>query len=319
MRQGQKERSPDAGSLAGMRRIAGREFLMGSEDFYPEEAPIRRAVAGDFWIDECPVTNGQFAAFVEATGYTTFAEIAPNPKDYPGMPLEMAKAGSAVFMPTVGPVPLDNPGNWWAFVFGACWRHPLGPGSDIADIMDHPAVQISYDDALAYSKWARKDLPTEAEWEFAARGGQEQQRFGWGEEERPGGRLMANYWQGEFPWRRTGQKDFDRTSPVGVFPPNPFGLYDMIGNVWEWTSDWYSELTTEPARSCCGPARARFAPESESYDPYLPQQKIGRKVCKGGSHLCADNYCKRYRPAARHPQAIDSPTSHTGFRCVVRL
>jgi len=185
--------------------------------------------------------------------------------------------------------------------------------------MDHPAVQISYDDAVAYSRWAGKDLPTEAEWEFAARGGQEQQTFAWGEEEKPGGRLMANYWQGEFPWQQTGHKDFDRTSPVRAFPPNAYGLYDMIGNVWEWTSDWYSDLTTEPVKTCCGPPRARFAHESESYDPYLPQQKIGRKVCKGGSHLCADNYCKRYRPAARHPQAVDSPTSHTGFRCVVRL
>jgi formylglycine-generating enzyme len=317
--QGSDLRSADAGSLAGMRRIVGREFLMGSEDFYPEEAPIRRTVVGDFWIDECPVTNRQFAAFVESTGYRTFAEIAPDPKDYPGMAPQMAQAGSAVFMPTRGPVPLDNPGNWWAFVFGACWRSPLGPGSGIADIMDHPAVQISHDDAVAYSKWAGKDLPTEAEWEFAARGGQEQETFGWGEEEKPDGRLMANYWQGEFPWQRTRQNGFDRTSPVRAFPPNPFGLYDMIGNVWEWTSDWYSDVTADPARACCGPPRARFAHKSESYDPYLPQQKMGRKVCKGGSHLCADNYCKRYRPAARHPQALDSPTSHTGFRCVVRL
>jgi formylglycine-generating enzyme len=312
-------RSPDAGSLAGMRRVVGREFLMGSEEFYPEEGPIRFAVAGDFWIDESPVTNRQFAAFVEATGYRTFAEIAPDPKDYPGMPLQMAQAGSAVFTPTLGPVPLDNPGNWWAFVFGACWLRPSGPGSGISDILDHPVVQISYDDGVAYAKWAGKELPTEAEWEFAARGGREQQLFAWGEEENPAGRLMANYWQGEFPWQRTGPKDFDRTSPVGAFPPNAFGLFDMIGNVWEWTCDWYSDETVDQAKACCGPSRARPAQKSESYDPYLQQQKIGRKVCKGGSHLCAENYCQRYRPAARHPQPVDSPTSHTGFRCIVRV
>jgi formylglycine-generating enzyme required for sulfatase activity len=184
--------------------------------------------------------------------------------------------------------------------------------------MDHPVVQIAYEDAVAYAQWVGKELPTEAEWEFAARGGLEQAAFAWGEEQSPDGRLMANIWQGEFPWQKTGPVGFARTSPVAAFPPNGFGLYDMIGNVWEWTSDWYSDTTAAAARPCCGPPRARLAGISESYDPYLPQQKIGRKVCKGGSHLCADNYCRRYRPAARHPQAVDSPTSHTGFRCVVR-
>lgn len=304
--------------LAGMKFIQGSGFLMGCEDYYPEEAPTRRASVGDFWMDEHPVTNRQFAAFVEATRHRTFAEIAPDPRDYPGMLPEMAQPGSAVFMPTRGPVGLGNPGLWWKFVLGADWRHPLGPESSIADLMDHPVVQIAYEDAKAYAKWAGKDLPTEAEWEFSARGGLDQKPFAWGDELEPNGQLMANYWRGEFPWQNSRTNGFDRTSPVGAFPPNGFGLFDMIGNVWEWTSDWYSAETVEPGRSCCGPPRARLAHKSESYDPCSPQIKIARRVCKGGSHLCADNYCRRYRPAARHPQSVDSPTSHIGFRCVVR-
>ncbi len=307
------------GDLHGMKRIAGGEFLMGCENYYPEEAPIRRAIVGEYWIDEYPVTNRQFAEFVEATQYRTFAEVPPDPKNYPGMPLEMAMAGSAVFAATAGPVPLNDSGLWWKFVFGADWSHPLGPGSSIANIMDHPVVQIAYEDATAYAKWAGKDLPAEAEWEFAARGGLEQSDFAWGDEPTPDGRQMANYWQGEFPWQKTGESATSRTTPVGSFPPNSFGLYDMIGNVWEWTSDWYSSQPAEQAKACCGRPRARLPRKSESYDPCLPQKKIAQKVCKGGSHLCADNYCRRYRPAARHPQAVDSPTSHVGFRCVIRL
>ena len=306
-------------SSDGMKRIAGGEFLMGCENYYPEEAPIRRSAVGEYWIDEFPVTNRQFEEFADATQYKTLAEAAPDPRDYPGMPHEMAKAGSAVFTPTAGSVSLNNPGAWWKFVFGADWRHPLGPHSSVAQIMDHPVVQIAYEDANAYAKWVGKDLPTEAEWEFAARGGLTQRTFAWGDEQMPGGRLMANYWQGEFPWQKTGENASYRTTTVGSFPPNGFGLYDMIGNVWEWTSDWFSLQPAEQARACCGPPRARAARESESCDPCLPLKKIPQKVCKGGSHLCADNYCQRYRPAARLPQAIDSPTSHVGFRCVMRL
>lgn len=313
-----KSKAVRRGGLAGMKFVEGAEFLMGSENHYPEEAPVRRATVGNYWIDEYPVTNRQFAEFVDATRYTTFAELAPDPKDYPGMPPEMAVPGSAVFTPTSGPVPLNNPGIWWKFVFGADWRHPQGPDSAIADIMDHPVVQIAYADAKAYAEWAGKDLPTEAEWEFAARGGLEQSNFAWGDALTPDGRRMANYWEGEFPWQKTAESRFDRTSPIGAFPPNGFGLYDMIGNVWEWTSDWYSSDVAEPAKTCCGPPRARLARKSESYDPCLKQKKIAQRVCKGGSHLCAENYCQRYRPAARHPQAIDSPTSHVGFRCVAR-
>jgi formylglycine-generating enzyme required for sulfatase activity len=313
----QQSKAVKRGTLDGMIFIQGARFLMGSDDYYPEEAPVRQASVDDFWMDAHPITNRQFAAFVEATRYKTLAEIAPDPKDYPGMLPEMAKPGSAVFMPAPGPVSLDSPGIWWKFVFGADWRHPLGPDSSIVDIMDHPVVQIAYEDARAYAKWAGKELPTEAEWEYAARGGLEQKPFAWGDELRPQGRRMANYWHGEFPWKNDLTDGFERTSPVGAFPPNGFGLSDMIGNVWEWTADWYSASPGEPGRTCCGPPRARAVHKSESYDP-LSQTKIARKVCKGGSHLCADNYCQRYRPAARHPQSVDSPTSHIGFRCVAR-
>jgi formylglycine-generating enzyme len=312
-----KLKSAKRSKLAGMKLVRGREFLMGSERHYPEEAPLRHAVVGDFWIDELPVTNRQFAAFAEATGYVTLAEIAPDPRDYPGMPVDMARAGSAVFTPTDGPVDLARPDLWWRFEFGADWRHPLGPDSSIDDLMDHPVVQVAYADAGAYAKWAGKSLPTEAEWEFAARGGLEGAEFAWGDELMPAGRPMANTWQGRFPFENALEDGFERTSPVGVFPPNGYGLYDMIGNVWEWTSDWFTTETTA-ASACCGPARARLAAEAESYDPCMPEVRIPRKVLKGGSHLCAPSYCQRYRPAARHAQPVDSPTSHIGFRCVAR-
>jgi formylglycine-generating enzyme required for sulfatase activity len=303
---------------AGMTLIRGREFLMGSNGHYPEEAPVRRATAGDFWIDEHPVTNAEFAAFVADTGYVTFAEIAPDPGDYPGMPPQMARAGSAVFTPPDRPVSLDDPGQWWRFVFGADWRRPLGPGSAIDDIMDHPVVQVAYADADVYARWAGKALPTETEWELAARGGLDGAPFAWGDELAPGGRLMANYWQGRFPWENTLEDGYVRTSPVGAFPPNGYGLHDMIGNVWEWTCDWFTDSTAEPGKACCGPPRARAGEEAESHDPRSLQSRIPRKVMKGGSHLCAPSYCQRYRPAARYAQPIDSPTSHIGFRCIIR-
>ena len=309
---------PGRRKLSGMKLLRGGDFLMGSNDHYPEERPLRAARVGDFWIDEHPVTNRQFATFVAATGYRTFAEIPPDPADYPGMPLEMARAGSAVFTPTAGPVDLDDPSQWWRFEFGADWRHPLGPDSSIDEILDHPVVQIAFADAQAYAQWAGKALPTEAEWEFAARGGRPDSAFPWGDELAPGGRMMANYWQGEFPWRNTLEDGYARTSPVGAFPPNDLGLFDMIGNVWEWTTDWYGQETSQKGPSCCAPPLARLAPEAESYDPAHANLRIGRKVVKGGSHLCAANYCQRYRAAARHPQPVDSPTSHIGFRCVVR-
>jgi formylglycine-generating enzyme required for sulfatase activity len=215
-------------------------------------------------------------------------------------------------------VDLSRPDLWWRFAFGADWRHPLGPESSIEAIADHPVVQIAYADAQAYARWAGKTLPTEAEWEFAARGGVDGQAFAWGEELAPEGRMMANYWQGRFPFENTEDDGFVGTSPVASFPANGFGLSDMIGNVWEWTTDWYSQSPAQAAPSCCAPPRQRTVAVGESYDPATPQMLTGRKVLKGGSHLCAENYCQRYRPAARHAQPIDSPTSHIGFRCVAR-
>jgi sulfatase modifying factor 1 len=304
--------------FAGMKLIRGGAFLMGSETHYPEERPVRRAQVGDFWIDEHPVTNRAFAAFVAATGYRTFAETPPDPRDYPGMPLEMAQAGSAVFAKATAPVGTDDASVWWRFTFGADWWHPQGPDSSIDTFLDHPVVQVAYADAAAYAAWAGKALPSEAEWEYAARGGADGATYAWGETFEPEGRPLANYWQGRFPWENTLEDGYEGTSPVGAFPPNGFGLFDMIGNVWEWTTDWYAAEAAEAQPSCCGPPRARHPAEAESYDPASPLTRIPRKVVKGGSHLCAENYCQRYRPAARHPQAIDSPTSHIGFRCIVR-
>jgi len=300
----------------GMRHLPGGEFTMGSDRFYPEERPRRRVSVAGFWIDETPVTNRDFAAFVAATGYRTFAEVAPNPADYPGLPPELARAGSLVFERPRGPVDLNDFRQWWKFRFGAKWSEPLGAGSSIAELLDHPVVHIAYVDAEAYAKWAGKELPTEAEWEYAARGGLQGIEFAWGNELAPNGQMLANFWQGEFPWDNRLLDGWERTSPVRVFPPNGFGLFDMIGNVWEWTADWYS--TDLPKGSCCTPSNPRGGREYESYDPCTPDVKIGRKVLKGGSHLCAPNYCQRYRPAARYPQPIDTSTSHVGFRCIIR-
>ncbi|WP_334183804.1 formylglycine-generating enzyme family protein [Novosphingobium sp.] len=299
-------------------------FTMGSERFYPEEAPSRRVSVNGFWIDTTPVTNRQFAAFVEATGYTTVAEIAPDPKDYPGMMPGLNRAGSLVFHKTSTPVDTSNPGNWWRFEFGADWRHPLGPDSDVdsLDLWNHPVVQVAYADVDAYARWAGKDLPTEAEFEFAARGGLDDADYAWGDELAPGGVMMANYWQGLFPFANQMLDGWERTSPVGTYPANGYGLFDMVGNTWEWTSDWWSEKPGVPKKkagqSCCTVSNPRGGKLKDSFDPDQPQVRIGRKVLKGGSHLCAANYCQRYRPAARHPEMIDTATSHIGFRCVLR-
>jgi formylglycine-generating enzyme len=303
----------------GMRMIRGREFLMGSDAGYPDEAPARQATVGDFWIDEAPVTNAQFAKFIAATGYRTLAEIAPDPRDYPGMLPEMAKPASIVFVQPPRRLAPAHPSQWWQYVFGADWRHPQGPESGVADLMDHPAVHVAFADAEAYARWAGKSLPTEVEWEFAARGGLEGAMYAWGDELSPRGRMMANYWQGEFPWQNTRDDGYDGTSPVRSYPPNGFGLYDMIGNVWEWTVDWYGAARAlASAAACCAGSSLRAASEADSYDPATPNLRIGRKVVKGGSYLCAANYCQRYRPAAKFPQPVDSPTSHLGFRCIIR-
>jgi formylglycine-generating enzyme required for sulfatase activity len=302
-----------------MVQLAGGTFRMGSDRHYPEEAPAHDVTVGPFWIDRHPVTNRQFAGFVAATGHVTFAEIPPDPKDYPGALPHMIYAGSLVFTPPAGPVDLRDWSRWWRFLKGADWRHPYGPDSGIDGLDDHPVVHVAYADAEVYARWAGKELPTEAEWEFAARGGLDGAEFAWGDKFTPGGRHMANTWQGDFPHRNLELDGFARTSPAGAFPANGYGLHDMIGNVWEWTADWYSPRhPADAAKACCIPENPRGGAEAQSYDPCQPQSRIPRKVLKGGSHLCAPNYCRRYRPAARHAEPVDTSTSHVGFRCVIR-
>jgi formylglycine-generating enzyme len=299
--------------------IPGGTFRMGSDKHYPEEAPAHRVTVDGFWIDRTPVTNREFRRFVNATGYVTLAEIKPKATDYPGALPHMLKAGSLVFTPPGRAVDLRDWGQCWAFKFGASWRRPYGPRSSISGLDEHPVVHVAWCDVEAYAKWAGKELPTEAEWEFAARGGLDGAEFAWGDELSPGGKHLANTWQGLFPNQNLAQDGYERTSPVTAFPPNAYGLYDMIGNVWEWTADWWSQRhQTDAPKACCIPENPRGGPEAASHDPCHPIAKIARKVLKGGSHLCAPNYCRRYRPAARHAQQIDSSMSHIGFRCVVR-
>ena len=305
--------------IGDMLRLDGGVFVMGSDRFYPEERPSRRVRVPGFWMDQHPVTNQEFARFVAATGYRTVAEIPPDVADYPGLAPGAAHAGSLVFERTAGPVPLGDPSRWWSFRIGADWRHPAGPQSSIADLPDHPVVHVAHADAVAYAKWAGKELPTEAEWEYAARGGLDDADYGWGNELSPGGRILANYWRGRFPYSSLREDGGYRTTPVGAFPANGYGLCDMIGNVWEWTEDWWGHSATNAASPCCVLNNPRGGAFTGSFDPLIPDVPIGRKVIKGGSHLCASNYCQRYRPAARSPQMIDSSTSHIGFRCVLRL
>ncbi len=302
-----------------MIELPGGEFLMGSDRHYPEEGPAHRVGVDGFRIDRHPVTNAQFGDFVEATGYETVAERPLDPADYPGAPQELLVPGSLVFQITQGPVPLNNPGNWWAYVPGASWRTPLGPGSDVKELAEHPVVQVAYEDAEAYANWAGASLPTEAEWEYAARGGIEGAEFTWGDEDVQDTKPVANTWQGGFPWQNSLLDGWLRTSPVGSFPANGYGLGDMAGNVWEWTTDWYAQQHPgDPAKSCCAPQNPRGGVQEQSFDPAQPEIRIPRKVLKGGSHLCSPSYCLRYRPAARSPEMIDTATSHIGFRCVVR-
>lgn len=303
----------------GMRWIEGGAFRMGSENFYVEEQPVHRVIVDGFWMDTTPVTNAQFLRFVEATGYQTFAEIPPRAEDYPGADPAMLQAGSLVFMKTNGPVPMQIE-NWWHFMFGADWRHPYGPESNLDGLEDHPVVHIALCDAEAYARWAGKRLPTEAEWEFAARGGLDQADYAWGDKLMPDGQPLANFWQGRFPFENLLVDKYERTSPVCSFPANPFGVFDMIGNTWEWTQDWYRASHHDVNRkSCCAPANPRGGNEDESCDTNAPGLKTPRRVLKGGSHLCAPNYCQRYRPAARHAHPVDTSTSHIGFRCVIGM
>jgi formylglycine-generating enzyme len=305
-----------------MIQIPPGSFRMGSADFYPEEAPVREVQVGGFAIDRAPVTVAQFTRFIEKTGYLTLAERPPDPATYPDADPSLLRAGSTVFHPTSGPVPLNDPSSWWAYVPDANWRHPWGPDSNNSGRADHPVTHVAFQDAQAYAGWAGKALPSEAEWEYAARGGLDSAVFAWGDEQRPSGDLMANFWQGELPWRNTGAKGWRGTSPVGLFHANGFGLLDVTGNVWEWTTDYYStrgpDTETSPS-ACCKPSlNPRVERADASYDLGRPGASIPRRVIKGGSHLCAPSYCLRYRPAARQAEAIDTSTSHIGFRCIIR-
>jgi formylglycine-generating enzyme required for sulfatase activity len=268
-------------------------------------------------MDVVTVTNAEFERFVAATGYVTLAEKPANAAEYPGAKPEMLAPSSTIFKKPAGPVDMRNHYNWWVYVAGANWRHPRGPASSIRKMADHPVVHVAFEDVEAYARWAGKELPTEAEWEFAARGGLEGAEYVWGNELTPGGKHMANTWQGEFPYRNAMEDGFEYTAPVGSFPANGFGLFDMAGNVWQWTSDWYREhgVIDSP---CCTAHNPRGGDRDASWDPRTPDIQIPRKVTKGGSHLCAPNYCRRYRPAARMAQPVDTSISHLGFRCIVR-
>jgi formylglycine-generating enzyme len=303
----------------GMNWVVGGTFHMGSAAFYPEEAPVHPVELDGFWVDRHPVTVREFRAFVEATGYVTVAERPLDPAAYPDADPELLVSGSLVFQKAPQRVRLADYRQWWAYVPGASWRHPGGPGTDLRGRHRHPVTHVTHEDAATFAEWAGKALPTEAEWEYMARGGLEGAVFAWGDEEKPGGKLMANTWQGEFPWRNHKAAGYEGTSPVGAFPPNGYGLYDVTGNVWEWTDDYFTPKHAGHAdTACCVPRNRRAELCGGIYVAGKPGPQIPRRVIKGGSHLCAPNYCLRYRPAARQGEAIDTSTSHLGFRCVLR-
>jgi formylglycine-generating enzyme required for sulfatase activity len=283
--------------------IPGGSFKMGSTAFYREERPVRLEAVDAFWIDTHPVTHAEFFRFVEQTGYVTFSERAPSPEMYPDAAPECLVPGSLVFVKPDRPVSLRDNRAWWAYVPGADWRRPYGPNSSIEFRGSHPVVHVTYDDARAYANWAGKELPTEIEWEFAARGGLDGAAYPWGDTANPDGRFMANTWQGRFPYENLAEDGYEDTSPVRAFPPNGYGLYDVVGNVWEWTCSPFTP-GRDAEKSCCH--REDSNPPSTQF------------VVKGGSHLCAPNYCLRFRPAARQGETIDTSTCHIGFRCVVR-
>jgi sulfatase modifying factor 1 len=298
--------------------VNGGRFQMGSANFYPEEAPVHTVGVDGFWIDRTPVTNRQFTAFVEDTGYKTVAEEMPDPALYPGADPAMLQPGSLVFRVPAQQEDMRPWGDWWHYVSGAYWRKPDGDSPLVEEQMDHPVVHVCHTDANAFARWAGKSLPSEAEWEFAARGGLDGADYAWGDELEPEGRRMANVWDGAFPIMHAGTGAFG-TAVVGSYPPNGYGIFDMIGNVWEWTDDyWTARHPQEVAKACCVPINPRIVDAEQSFDRNLPAIRIARKVLKGGSHLCAPTYCRRYRPAARHAEMMDSATTHVGFRCIIR-
>jgi formylglycine-generating enzyme len=292
----------------GMVWIPGGPFWMGAQEGQPDEKPVHQVVVDGFWMDRTEVTNEEFEKFVRAAGYITVAERQPDPKDYPGVPREKLIAGSIVFTPPPGDVSLDNHFIWWSYVPGANWRHPEGPHSDLRGRERHPVVHISWDDAQAYANWAGKRLPTEAEWEFACRGGLDRASFTWGEEQSPNGKWNANIWQGRFPNENTVADGFRATAPVASFAANGYGLFDMSGNVWEWCQDWYlpDYYASAPSHNPPGP--------NSSFDPNEPG--VPKRVQRGGSYLCSDLYCAGYRPSARMKASPDTGLTHAGFRCV---
>jgi sulfatase modifying factor 1 len=302
---------PESRAAVDMSLVPGGVFMMGSDRHYADEAPARRVRVDPFWMDRTPVTNVAFKRFVDATGYVTFAEKAPTAADYPDAAPQMLRAGSAIFIKPPRPIAPRDPSQWWSFEFGANWRHPTGKKSSIDRLMQHPVVHVVHEDALAYAAWAGKRLPTEAEWEFAARGGLEDADYAWGSEFEPEGRPRANYWRGEFPWQELKPFNGSRTTAVTAFEANAYGLHDLIGNVWELTDDWYAPGHRPNPSPCC----VSQNPRGPRRDDLRPAPGL-RKVMKGGSHMCAPNYCQRYRPAARYPQALDTSTTHVGFRCV---
>jgi sulfatase modifying factor 1 len=301
----------------GMRWIPGGTFLMGSDRHYPEEAPAHKVSIAGFWIDSCAVTNDDFARFVVATGYVTSAERSADPRDYPGAQPELLAPSSVMFKKPAQRVDLGNHYNWWIYVRGADWRHPRGPASSIKGLGAHPVVHVAYEDVDAYAAWAGKEIPTEAEWEFAARGGLDGADYCWGDDFAPDGNFMANTWQGEFPWQNKLEDGYEWTAPVGSFPANGYGLHDMAGNVWEWTADWY-QTHDRIDSPCCTLDNPRGGGREDSIAADQTQVRMPRKVMKGGSYLCAPNYCRRYRPAARMAQPVDTSTCLLGFRCIRR-
>ena len=313
--------APGTAPAKDMVWVPGGSFLMGSEDFYPEEQPVHRGAGGRV-LDGRPSGNQRrISPLRQGHRPRDRGRAPPDPADYPDADPDLLVPGSLVFRPTSGPVDLRDWRNWWAWVPGAGWRHPEGPGSTLHGRDRHPVVQVAYADAVAYAAWAGKSLPSEAEWEYAARGGLEGKVFCWGDEFAPKGKLLANTWQGEFPWQNLLEDRYERTSPVKSFPPNGYGLYDMAGNVWEWTSDYYTPRHADEMRhACCGPpSNPRVTTPDMSHDVGQPGQQFPRRVVKGGSHLCAPNYCLRYRPAARQAQSVDTSMGHLGFRCIVRV